>query len=144
METAPNPAVLHLFSEWLLRPERFPSRQRAVRNRYRLGCYSTFTNSVTRCDRLDAAFAELERSGIVSRANFTCCSKCGENEIGDAMAEAAEQGIAVRGYTFFHQQDIDRAVAGDGVLLKYGPNPYDEKRRRGDRQGDPADCVSGA
>jgi len=41
MENAPKPSVLHLFSEWLLRPERFPAPQRAVRNRYRMGRHST-------------------------------------------------------------------------------------------------------
>jgi hypothetical protein len=83
--------------------------------------------ATTDCDRLDAAFAELERAGIVARANFTCCSNCGESEIGNEMDEAVKQGTSVRGYTFFHQQDTDRAAAGDGgVLLKYGPNPFDE------------------
>jgi hypothetical protein len=40
-----NPSVLHLFSEWLLRPERFPSQQSAVRNGYRAGT----TRRVHRC-----------------------------------------------------------------------------------------------
>jgi hypothetical protein len=29
--------------------------------------------AVTDCDLLDRAFGELERAGIVSRQNFTCC-----------------------------------------------------------------------
>jgi hypothetical protein len=29
--------------------------------------------AVTDCDLLDRAFEELERAGIVSRKNFTCC-----------------------------------------------------------------------
>jgi hypothetical protein len=29
--------------------------------------------SVTDCDLLDRAFGELDRAGIVSRQNFTCC-----------------------------------------------------------------------
>jgi hypothetical protein len=29
--------------------------------------------AVTDCDLLDRAFEELERAGIVSRQNFTCC-----------------------------------------------------------------------
>lgn len=37
METTLNPSVLHSFSEDHLRRERFPSRQRAVRNDYRTG-----------------------------------------------------------------------------------------------------------
>jgi hypothetical protein len=37
MENALNPSVLHPFSEDHLRRERFPSRQRAVRNHHRTG-----------------------------------------------------------------------------------------------------------
>jgi hypothetical protein len=80
---------------------------------------------VTDCDRLDAAFEELERNGIVARANFTCCSNCGRAEIGGPMQEAAARGLCVRGYAFFHQQSTERAVEGSGVMLKYGPSPYD-------------------
>ena len=29
--------------------------------------------AVTDCDLLDRAFGELERAGVVSRQNFTCC-----------------------------------------------------------------------
>ena len=50
--------------------------------------------ATTDCDRLDAAFAELEGAGIAARANFTCCSTCGESELGNVMNEVAEQGIS--------------------------------------------------
>ena len=85
--------------------------------------------ATTDCDRLDAAFAELEAAGIVARENFTCCNSCGESEIGDEMEEAEAEGLAVRGYTFFHAQDTDRAATGEGpLMLKYGPSPFDEKK----------------
>ena len=29
--------------------------------------------AITDCDRLDRAFEELERAGVVSRQDFTCC-----------------------------------------------------------------------
>ncbi len=35
----------------------------------------------TDCDRLDQAFANLEKQGIVARQDFTCCSNCGSTEI---------------------------------------------------------------
>src|SRR5688500_10767798 len=41
----------------------------------------------TDCDRLDAAFAELEGIGIVCRQDFTCCSTCGGAEIGAECAD---------------------------------------------------------
>ncbi len=81
----------------------------------------------TDCDRLDDAFTELEARGIVCRQDFSCCSNCGETEIGAEMKGAEEVGVAVRGYVFYHMQDTDRAVLGGGLYLKYGAvEPGDE------------------
>src|SRR5215208_3419617 len=41
--------------------------------------------TMTDCDRLDAAFLELEASGIVARQNFWCCGTCGLAAIGDEI-----------------------------------------------------------
>lgn len=76
--------------------------------------------AVTDCERLDAAFAALERAGIVCRQNFTCCGSCGAAEIWGEMAAAEEAGACVRGYAFFHMQDTEAAVEGDGLYLSYG------------------------
>lgn len=70
--------------------------------------------AVTDCDRLDAAFAELQRSGIVARQDFTCCRNCGETEIRAELADTDE------GYVFFHAQDTERAVEGGALWLRYG------------------------
>lgn len=74
----------------------------------------------TDCDRLDEAFAELESRGIVCRQDFTCCSTCGQAEIGAEMGDAEDEGVVVKGYVFYHSQDTDAAVEGRGVYLKYG------------------------
>lgn len=74
----------------------------------------------TDCDRLDKAFAELEERGVICRQDFTCCGNCGVAEIGAELNEAEQRGIHVRGYAFYHQQDTERAVEGDGVYLNYG------------------------
>lgn len=37
----------------------------------------------TDCDRLDEAFAALNRQGIVARQDFSCCNNCGFTEIWD-------------------------------------------------------------
>lgn len=68
----------------------------------------------TDCDRIDRAFAALERAGIVARQNFTCCQTCGHVEIGDELDDRSV------GYTFFHQQDTESAVEGYGICLAYG------------------------
>ena len=75
---------------------------------------------VTDCDRLDAAFAGLEEGGIVCRQHFSCCGTCGVGEIWDEIEAAREGGANVRGYVFYHAQDTERAVDGDGLYLNYG------------------------
>lgn len=69
---------------------------------------------VTDVDRLAEAFDALEAEGIVAAMDFTCCSRCGYAEIG---AEADEDS---HGFVFFHEQDTERAAAGDGLTLRYG------------------------
>jgi hypothetical protein len=76
--------------------------------------------AVTDCDRLDQAFADLDRSGIVARQNFSCCGNCGHVEIGDEVADAEEAGTRVVGYTFFHWQGTDGAVETGNLYLHYG------------------------
>jgi hypothetical protein len=74
----------------------------------------------TDCDRLDAAFAALEESGIVMRQNFTCCGTCGSSEIWDEIDAVQAEGRPAYGYGFYHMQDTDSGVDGDGVYLNYG------------------------
>jgi uncharacterized protein DUF6891 len=81
---------------------------------------------ITDCDRLDRAFAALDRSGIVARQNFTCCQTCGHAEIGDEIHAAEESGTKVIGYTFFHFQCTDGAVATGDLYLYYGSREGNE------------------
>ncbi len=80
----------------------------------------------TDCDRLDAAFAELSRGGIVARQHFSCCGTCGAHEIREEMEQAEKAGTFSRGFTFFHMQDTEHAVAGDGLYLSYGVAESDQ------------------
>jgi hypothetical protein len=75
---------------------------------------------ITDCDRLDAAFVELERVGIVCRQDFSDCGTCGAGEIQDEMQKVSKSGKRVRGYAFYHSQDTESAVEGDGLCLNYG------------------------
>jgi hypothetical protein len=74
----------------------------------------------TDCDRIDAAFAELELAGIVARQHFSCCGTCGADEIHDEIHIAAASGRQTRGFTFFHVQDTEQAIAGESLYLSYG------------------------
>ncbi|MGW2474551.1 DUF6891 domain-containing protein [Streptomyces sp. NPDC001665] len=69
---------------------------------------------VTDPDRLERAFARLDRGGITARENFTCCRSCGMSEIAEAGREDA------RGFVFFHGQGTESAAAGHGLALYYG------------------------
>ncbi len=83
----------------------------------------------TDCDRLDRAFAALERSGIVARQNFTCCQTCGHAEIGDEIAEASKKADVV-GYAFYHMQDTENAAEGNGLYIAYGALEQTEAARQ--------------
>lgn len=76
----------------------------------------------TDCDRLDRAFERLEQAGVVARQDFACCQNCGHAEIGDEIEETRALR-PVRGYTFFHHQDTERAVDGGPLYLAYGAVP---------------------
>jgi hypothetical protein len=71
-------------------------------------------------DRLDAAFAELDGIGILTRQHFACCETCGAREIHEELDQAEKAGRTMRGFTFFHRQDTQHAVDGEGLYLSYG------------------------
>lgn len=76
--------------------------------------------SVTDCDRLDAAFAELEKLGIVCRQNFSCCGTCAASEIWDEIEAERKKGREIIGCAHYNWQTTESAVEGDGVWLSYG------------------------
>jgi hypothetical protein len=83
--------------------------------------------AVTDCDRLDKAFAKLNQRMIVARQNFSDCGTCGVAEIAEEMEKEQKPGQKVRGYTFYHMQDTERAVEGGGLYLNYGSIDDEEK-----------------
>jgi len=75
---------------------------------------------VTDCDRLDRAMEALEAGGVLTRQHFTCCQTCGHAQIRDEVKASTGRGREVLGYAFYHRQDTDAAVDGDGLYLAYG------------------------
>jgi len=73
----------------------------------------------TDCDRLDEAFAALNRQGIVARQDFSCCNNCGFTEIWDEIEEA-EKRQPVEGYVFYHLQATETAIESGQLLMAYG------------------------
>ncbi|MBK9258699.1 MAG: hypothetical protein IPM54_02560 [Polyangiaceae bacterium] len=66
-------------------------------------------------DRIDKAFEFLEQAGIFAAQDYWCCSSCGHSAAAEAMTERK-----TRGYVFYHQQDTERGVEGEGLMLAYG------------------------
>ena len=72
------------------------------------------------------AFRVLESKNVISRADFSCCSRCGNGEI---RAEAETEHI---GYCYFHEQDLTACIEGSGLCLRHGvvgPDWADVKKR---------------
>lgn len=75
---------------------------------------------VTDCDRLDAAFAELEAAGVIARHDFQCCQNCAGYAMWDEAEAFEAAGGMLRGHVFYHAQDTESALDGDGLYLAYG------------------------
>ncbi len=82
---------------------------------------------ITDCDRFDAAFGDLELSGVVCRHNFSCCGTCAASEIWDEIDAERSKGREIIGCAHYHCQDTESAVEGHGVYLSYGSVLQGEK-----------------
>jgi hypothetical protein len=115
-EEAEDPDAMRAFAAAEL--ERLWTEQRALEAQW---------SERTDCDRLDQAFAELEATGIICRQDFTCCGTCGVAEMALICTEISRAGRDPRGYAFYHAQDTEHAVAGDGLYLNYGDLKGEER-----------------
>jgi hypothetical protein len=75
--------------------------------------------TLTECDRLNAAFADLEAQGVLARQQFMCCYNCGHRCLGEEAERQRKEGVNVRGYVFYDAQSADDAKEGQGVWLHY-------------------------
>lgn len=73
---------------------------------------------ITDCDRLNAAFNALNRKGVIALQNAGYTMSEGYEDVGEALA--ALDRSKIRGYCFYHGQDLARAVGGDGLILAFG------------------------
>jgi|SRR3954470_4512218 hypothetical protein len=82
--------------------------------------------AVTDCDRLDRAFAAIGKRGVIALQNAGYTQSDGYSDVSEAYAESPNQDKII-GYCFYHGQDLERAVLGDGLYLAFGPvDPKDE------------------
>jgi hypothetical protein len=67
---------------------------------------------------LDAAFSSLNGIGIIALGNAGYEMSDGLSDVGEALHKKG--GAAVKGYCFYHGQDVERAVDGLGLYIAFG------------------------
>jgi len=75
---------------------------------------------VTDCDRLDRAFDAINKRGIIALQNAGYTQSDGYDDFREAYHGLSDASHIV-GYCFYHGQDLERAVAGGGLYLAFGP-----------------------
>lgn len=80
----------------------------------------------TDCDRLDKVFDDLHEAGICALANAGYTMSDGYSDVAEAVAQAPEGQY--HGYCFYHEQDTERAIAGQGIMLAFGDLHDDPER----------------
>lgn len=74
--------------------------------------------AVTDCNRLDAAFAALKGMGVIALHNAGYTISDGMSDVAEVLAESDRE--KVKGYCFYHEQDVERAINAHGLSLAYG------------------------
>ncbi len=68
---------------------------------------------------MDAAFETLDAHGIIALQNTGYEMSDGLTEVAEALhARGRREGV--QGYCFYHGQDLERAVKGEGLKLAFG------------------------
>ena len=83
--------------------------------------------AITDCDRLDTAFARMNERGVIAIQNAGYTQSDGYDDVSEAYSERDDKE-AILGYCFSHEQDLIRAISGDGLYFAFGPvDPADEQ-----------------
>lgn len=76
-------------------------------------------------DALDSAFEELNANGIVALENAGYTMSDGWADVNEV---AGYQDTPPRGAVFYHGQDLERGVAGEGLMLAFGAYENDSAK----------------
>lgn len=74
----------------------------------------------TDCDRLSRAFRDLERLGIIALENAGMTQSDGYSDAMEIYRDSRDKRRWI-GYCFYHWQDAERAIEGEGLHLAFGP-----------------------
>jgi hypothetical protein len=72
----------------------------------------------TDCDRLNEAFASLQSLGVIALQNAGMTMSDGISDVSEVLHRGGLDGVM--GYCFYHGQDLERAVAGNGLMIAFG------------------------
>lgn len=78
---------------------------------------------VTDCDRLDTAYAALWERGIIALHNAGYTQSDGFGDCGEIYHESPDKEC-ILGCCFYHEQDLERVLAGEGLYFAFGA--YDD------------------
>lgn len=74
----------------------------------------------TETDRLIAAFDELAAAHKIIALHYPgYTTEDGEYEVAEVERVLIDNGIESEGYCFYHGQDLERAVCGEGLLISF-------------------------
>lgn len=83
---------------------------------------------VTDCDRLDAAFADLEQQGILTAQNASYTQSDGFEDVSERYYRLSKkEQKAYVGFVFFHGQDLERVLEGGPLLFAFGSGKGDKR-----------------
>lgn len=74
----------------------------------------------TDVDRLEAAFAQLEKVDIIALHNAGVTQSDGRSDAGEEYHARKDEGLRSRGFVFYHRQDIDGALVGGDLYIAFG------------------------
>ena len=88
----------------------------------------------TDCDRLTQAFQALNAKGVIALENAGMTQSDGYDDTLQIYEEAKDKSKVI-GYCFYHGQDLERAVRGEGLHLAFGPIDPQKENTEGPRVG---------
>jgi hypothetical protein len=85
---------------------------------------------ITDCDRLDAAFEELNAKGIMARHHWSCCGSCGTASMPTEFNRLGGKwrGVPITGYVFYDVQGTERALKENQINLDYGSSSFEASK----------------
>ena len=90
--------------------------------------------AVTDCDRLDSAFVAIGKHAIIALHNAGYTQNDGYELFLDAYDSISPKSSII-GYCYYHGQDLERAVRGEGLYIAFGPVDPSEEESKGPKIG---------